>query len=252
MSRWHGLWDIQRSEVYFFVLTVGLRWSGGWDTCQCHATRRTVNRIEKRFIQHKTVNRLKLILLSTNVTRVYLDNPVSHSFAAAGMTQSKDWMLTTTRWLMDEIRFFNNVDYQEEGVPSFPRLSLCSPFWEYPLLLCDGIEPRFRNTCMGIGLSKHNMLWHFISHWIPFFVIYYNDSLILSYSWLLVSVSLSFCFLKDDLKLSTQDFSCSSDKGLPSFDIRTTTSALDFLSFKWSELYRDSRDNVNTVIHSKL
>ena len=69
----------------------------------------------------------------------------------------------------------------------------------------------------------------------------YVYSLILSYSWSLASGSLPFCFVKDVLKLSTQDFTCSSDKGLPSCDIRAATASLDVLSFNLSSLYRSSR-----------
>ena len=67
----------------------------------------------------------------------------------------------------------------------------------------------------------------------------YVYSLILSYSWSLDSGSLSFFyFFKDVLKLSTQDFTYSSDRGLPSCHIRTTTSSLDFLSLPSTPFYR--------------
>ena len=90
----------------------------------------------------------------------------------------------------------------------------------------------------GVNIKNH----------VPLYIIPYVYGLILSYSWSLDSNSLHFCFFKDDLKLSTQDFTWSSDNFLPSRDIRTTTASLDFLSFYWSDLYRVSRTSFSRPV----
>ena len=71
----------------------------------------------------------------------------------------------------------------------------------------------------------------------------YVYSLILSYSWSLVSGSLSFYFFKDALKLSTQDFTCSFDKGLPGVTWYKDKHAFSgfLITSNWSDLNCSTR-----------